>query len=107
MGIGSKWQNPDIEQLANLVVAAIEAGPVGGNLTEINSYEAEVGSWQIDEGALAVTFTTSDDFTGTINGIPRLAGVSYTFNPTAGHVLPLIYYQVTAGSVFIDLIESA
>jgi hypothetical protein len=55
-------------------------------------------------GSRAVTFTTSDDYTGNINGVARAASTSYVFNPTTGHTNPAITYTTTTGSITIDLI---
>jgi len=62
-------------------------------------------SGNVPSGALAVTFTTSDDFVGTINGLARSAYTSYTFNPTPGYILPTIPYVITSGSINLDIIK--
>ena len=56
-------------------------------------------------GTLAVTFTTSDDFTGNINGVARAASTAYVFNPTPGHTNPAISYTTTTGSITIDIVS--
>lgn len=59
----------------------------------------------VPAGNLAVTFTTSDDFTGNINGVARAASTAYVFNPTPGHTNPAIAYTTTSGSITIDIVS--
>lgn len=66
------------------------------------SSSLENASGNTGGSTLAVTFTTSDDFAGSINGIARDAGTSYVFNPTTGYLNPLISYIITAGTIKID-----
>lgn len=58
----------------------------------------------IASGASSVGFTTSSDFTGTINGVTRSASTFYGFEATVGKTLPSIAYNATAGSIIIDSI---
>lgn len=77
--------------------------PQGGatNSTTLTS-SVENSSSAIAEGSLAVTFTTSDDFAGTINGVTRSGGTSYVFNPTVNFRNPEIPYTISAGTILID-----
>lgn len=63
-------------------------------------------SGSVTAGALAVTFITSDDFSGTINGITRSLSTAYVFNPTNGRTLPAVAYTIVTGSIVIDKITS-
>lgn len=64
---------------------------------EVNSTNSPVTS-----GATSILFTTSSDFTGTINGKSRFSSTSYSFESVIGKTLPAIAYTVTAGSMNID-----
>lgn len=55
-------------------------------------------------GATTVSFRTDPSFTGSINGVTRLASTLYVFESTPGKTLPAIAYTVTAGSMDIDTI---
>lgn len=59
-------------------------------------------SGSVPAGALTVTFTTSDDFTGSINGAIRWANGSWIF-PGLGGKLKVIPYVITTGSITIDI----
>lgn len=88
-----------IQRTLNGGVAPYSAVAVTSSTVAVNG--------SVTAGALAVTLTTSDDFSGTINGIARAASTAYVFNPTNGRTLPAIAYTFTAGSIIIDKITSA
>lgn len=69
------------------------------NLTLTESAVVTNGNTASDN--LYVTFITSSDFTGTINGvsIPNLAVKNYPYLP--GYKYPAISYTVTAGTLYI------
>lgn len=98
------YQNKDIAQLATDLIANLMPG--APNLPTLITSNTVSVSGNVPSGALAVTFTTSDDFVGSINGLTRAAGTPYVFNPTAGHYLPQIDYIITAGSIDLDIVES-
>lgn len=52
-----------------------------------------------------VTFETSEEFVGTINGTTRQPSRSYTFRANGNDTLPTIPYTCTAGSINIDVQE--
>lgn len=85
------------------IYAATPAGGGGGTgaIAVLTSY-VEESTGIVNSGSLAVTFTTSDDFEGDINGVARDAGASYVFNPTAGYTNPEINYTIVSGSIKID-----
>lgn len=97
------YQNSDISILAADLIAALM--PAQPSLPTLITSNTVVASGTVAAGNLAVTFTTSDDFIGEINGIARAASSPYIFNPTAGHVLPAIDYIITAGSIVLDIVE--
>lgn len=99
----STWQNSDIEQLALTLVAAIQASSGSGTVANCTSSVIGISTSSIIDGTLAATFTTSDDFEGSINGVIRQASTSYVFNPTNGYVNPSITYDVVAGSMILDI----
>src|ERR1035437_2170330 len=74
-----------------------------GDVQSITSASVATGG-TIPAGASSVTFTTNGAFTGTVNGVARLASTTYTFKANPGRTLPAIVYTVTAGSVIIDSI---
>lgn len=65
------------------------------------AFGAETGS--VAAGSLAVTFTTSDDFEGELNGVSRDASTSYVFNPTTGYLNPEITYGIVTGTIKVDI----
>lgn len=58
----------------------------------------------VSAGSKSVKFTTSANFSGSINGVTRNELRSITFNPTPGKVLAEIPYVILAGSITIDII---
>lgn len=70
---------------------------------EINS-SIETADGNVPAGAKFVSFTTSDDFTGTINGVIRQNSLSYPFEARNNDTTPVIPYTITAGSITIDSI---
>lgn len=80
---------------------ALKVVTVGRDIIIESTTVTDDGS--VTAGALAVTFTTSDDFTGTINGATRYANMSYTFDAKGGKT-PAIAYTTTTGSITIDKI---
>lgn len=80
---------------------AFKVNTVGRDIVIESTTVTDDGS--VTAGALAVTFTTSDDFTGTINGATRYANMSYTFDAKGGKT-PAIPYVTTTGSITIDKI---
>lgn len=59
-------------------------------------------SGTVASGQRSVSFTTSSDFVGSINGVTRQAGMIYAFSCDISNTLPAISYVVTAGSIIID-----
>jgi len=59
-------------------------------------------SGSVTAGAKFVTMDTSPTFSGTINGIARLASTSYEFTAETGKTLPAIAYVITTGTINID-----
>lgn len=80
---------------------ALKVNTVGRDITIESTAPSTSGI--VTSGALAVTFTTSDDFTGSINGATRNSNMSYTFDAKGGKT-PAIPYVITTGSITIDKI---
>ena len=66
----------------------------------ISTIESADGA--IPAGAKSVSFNTSDDFVGTINGIARTNSTSIVFNAGNFDKTPIIPYTITAGTITID-----
>lgn len=86
--------------ILSLILVALGGGSTP---TVINSTVVTV-SGSVAPGSLAVTFTTDDNFAGSINGVARQASMSYVFNPTSGHTNPAIAYVITSGNITLDVI---
>jgi len=56
----------------------------------------------IAAGCKCITFETSEDFSGTINGMVRQPSRSYTFRANGNDTLPAIAFVVTTGTIYID-----
>lgn len=59
-------------------------------------------SGTISAGAKSVNFTSSNDYTGTINGVNRLPNMAYSFSGRVFNTLPAIPYTVITGTLTID-----
>jgi hypothetical protein len=57
-------------------------------------------------GAKSITFTLSGDFTGTVNGVNRDAGLAWVFDTMqcGGGPCPAVPYTIITGSITIDKI---
>jgi hypothetical protein len=107
-GLDCETAKLSLEQLIKrfLIIAdgdclAFKVNTVGRDVTINSATPTTDGT--VTAGALAVTFTTSDDFVGSINGATRYANMSYTFDAKGGKT-PAIPYVITAGSITIDKI---
>ncbi len=81
----------------------LPVSPSGGTARTLTS-TAATGSGTVSAGAKSVCFTTSSDWSGSVNGATR--GVSQTFfvsviNPA--DTLPAIAYVRSAGTLYIDV----
>jgi len=56
----------------------------------------------VTAGAFSISFTTSSDFSGNINGVARAISTTYTFTAPLGKTLPAIVYTTITGSIIID-----
>lgn len=74
----------------------------GGQLVIQSSAVTSGGT--VMAGALSVSFVTSSDFSGTINGAAFPASASKSFNAPNGASLPSIAYTRSAGTLYIDAI---
>ena len=70
--------------------------------TLVSSIETTNGS--VASGSNSVSFVTSNDFVGTINGVARQANSNYSFAASKANILAAIPYTVTSGSLLIDKI---
>jgi len=60
----------------------------------------------ITAGYWSVTFETSDDFAGTINGVTRQASRSITIKAKENNTLPAIPFTITAGTITVDKLSN-
>lgn len=77
--------------------------PTGAHVFTSSAVTSSAAS-PISAGAKSISFVTSADFIGTINGASYPASASK--NPTAelGKTLPAVAYTVTAGTLYIDIL---
>lgn len=88
----------------NVLAGGIPASQQGGLVRAIVS-TAPTSGGTVDAGAKSVSFVTSSDFSGTINGaaFPASAAKSFTvISPADTH--PAIPYTISAGTLYIDKI---
>jgi len=69
--------------------------------TETPSISIETENGSVASGAKSVSFTTSDDFVGTISGVAIPAGVSFGFSAQNGNTLSSINYTISSGNIII------
>lgn len=64
---------------------------------------AATGNGSVTAGALSVSFLTSTDFAGTVNGVTRSTSQAINIAVTyPGDTLPVIAYTISAGTLYID-----
>jgi hypothetical protein len=83
----------------------VSAGTVANSSILNVDDTAHVSSGSVASGALAIEIITSEDFTGTINGvsIPQLAVKTYPYIP--GYVYPELTFIITAGTLYINTLR--
>ena len=83
-----------------------ETQPVSIDLTPHTSLVSSVvnTSGTVASGAYSVSFTTSNDFTGSINGVARQGNTSITITADFRKTLPAIPYIRTTGTITIDIL---
>lgn len=86
----------DVELRATPVPVSISGG------AQVLTSSTEVAGGTVLAGATVVSLRTSIGYTGTINGVTRIASNQYIFEAAAGKTLPAIPYTITAGSIDID-----
>ena len=74
-----------------------------GNNTYTSILATTSGSIATDK--VSISFLTSSDFVGTINGVTRPADYSLSLQSEIGKKLPSISYTITSGNIIIDIIE--
>ncbi len=97
-----------LQNIANTKLNAIDLklggtltfSPVVSALTITSSSVTSSGT--VTSGQRSVSFTTSSDFVGTINGVSRVSSTVYVFSCGASNTLPAIAYVITTGSIIID-----
>lgn len=60
----------------------------------------------ITAGYWSVTFETSDDFEGTINGVTRQPSRSITIKAKENNTLPEIPWTITTGTITVDKLSN-
>lgn len=105
-GLDCETSKLSLEQIIKrfLIIAdgdclAFKVNTVGRDVDITSTTETVSGN--VTVGALAVTFTTSDDFTGSINGATRWGNGAWSFGGMGGK-LKAIPYVITTGSITID-----
>lgn len=73
----------------------------GGGEEVVSSITASV-SGNVTAGSVCISFETSEDFEGTINGIARSSSRFYTIRANYNSTLPAIAYTIVSGSINID-----
>lgn len=76
------------------VPPAVTAGPA----------QAAITSGSVPAGKRAISFVTSSDWVGTINGAAFPASAAKSYEAPAGTSLPAIAYTRSAGTLYIDFI---
>jgi len=87
----------------NLIVNigdTVITSPIGGAMTLTSTSVTDDAS--VTAGAFSISFTTSSDFSGNINGVARAISTTYTFTAPLGKTLPAIVYTTITGSIIID-----
>lgn len=80
------------------------SGSSGSGLTNTpnSSRVTTLGAGTVAAGAKSVTFETSEDFLGDINGVDRQPSRFYTFSAKESDVLAAIPYTINSGNLIID-----
>lgn len=78
-------------------------GSGSGTAETLTSSNVTSGAASPVPACKCVTFETSEDFAGTINGITRQPSRAYTFRANGNDTLQTIPYTCTAGSINIDI----
>lgn len=87
-GIAPGSGNPPV------VPPAVTAGPA----------QAAVGNGSVPAGKRAISFVTSSDWVGTINGAAFPASAAKSYEAPVGTSLPAIAYTRSAGTLYIDFL---
>ncbi len=78
------------------------SGNPGIGPTATLASSAATGNGSVPAGAKSVSFVTSSDWSGTINGAAFPASAAKSITPQQGSVLPAIAYTRSAGTLYID-----
>lgn len=74
---------------------------INKSFRSFSSYEVTTSGSTLGE-EFSISFTTSSDFVGTINGVTRKADITLTIEADIQGLIPPINYTITAGSIIID-----
>lgn len=89
-----------LQQLVSLL-----GGSSGGGAQRTLTSTAPTTSGSVAAGAKAVSFVTSSDWSGSINGAVWPASASKNISPpNPADTLPAIAYVVTTGTLYIDVL---
>lgn len=101
-GSNFNWQMRMLQMLELIRTAVVSSGGGSASTEVITSGNVSI-SGTIAVGFRKVTFETSEDFTGSINGMTRQPSRAYTFEPHVNdNTLPAIPYVITSGNINID-----
>ncbi len=85
------------------VLRQINSG--SNSATSTLSSTIATSSGTISSGFQAVTFVTSSNFSGDINGVPRQPNFIYSFSAKQLNKLPAITYSINTGTLTIDKLQ--
>jgi len=90
-----------LEVFADWYANGVPTTPPGGPVVETPSLLIATTSGSVAVGSKTVSFTTSEDFVGTIDGDSIPANVSFGFAAQSGNTLAAIAYTLSAGNIII------
>jgi len=77
----------------------------GGGVQRTLTSSAPTSGGTVSAGAKSVSFVTSNDFSGTINGAAFPTSAAKNVTPTSpADALPAIPYTISAGTLYIDVL---
>lgn len=100
-----------LEAAVKLILLQITGGTIpsggsggggGGGAAVTVESTAAAANGTVGAGASAISFVTSSDWSGTINGAAFPASASVSLNAPQGRSLPAVAYTRAAGTVYIN-----
>lgn len=103
--IYNQYQNGKLDSLRQKLDTALQSARyilnnvITGTMTIASTSATASGT--VAAGESSVSFETSSDFVGDIDGVSALASNSYTYSAPRNKVLPQIVFTITAGNIKI------